>query len=676
MPRVSRSKPKSSDLLAAPDERLVTNREAAYLASKTGVQAGKIAGRPVAQLDEILRWRIDPMSLFFRQVCGRVVRQDPVSSVLQGVPNATVHVLDTDCSFLGLFPVESPWWWYWPLWCETEEIGTTQTDECGNFCAWIPRWDIDRILEFRLERFCFPDIYRPTIRDILGKLVDSAGPVIPPNPNPPDPSPFEHLAAEHLPVVAERLGQGVANQLRVALANRSFGSSSGAVSDLLDAPAFGSGLHPPAAEAPLGDLITKHVATRLAANTESKDVLAERLNSKDFLGPFVRCVDVIVPEWVTVLDFPDITFRVTQDVDLDGDQEVIYSEGLFDTRWDAGDIPPVVLHASQIARPSIICEGPGIVCGDVPGIRTVGLMPLEPTHHDAASGLSVKVNRPRPLGLSNSPQTSPASAPYAGTLQLHGCQRIGAAAYYRLLYKLGTASEIPFTGAEWWAPRLGLGAPHHVQADAQGWYPIIPAGELVFPNWLFNWETVGRGHYVVRLETGNAAKNHLAYSDAIAFEVDNFAPHAAFDEIRWGLSASGPFPDVNILPDVCPLIRRPPMADIYLRVRWSVSANHLLTASLSAGGCGGVSPELVPPPPPLDPSYDHWHTGPLDNALTRTAIVKIPGLAEPGCYDLTISAWSRSFNPAGDGGGPGTDWLTNYFYLLSQPSRDIAVINA
>jgi hypothetical protein len=669
------SKSRTAEMLA-PDERPVTKREAAYLASQTGVSAEELVGRPVAELSHILRWRIDPISLLFRKVCGRVVRQAPISGLIQGVPNATVHVLDTDCSFVGLFPVESAWWWYWPLWCDTEEIGTTQTDECGNFCAWIPRWAIDRILQFRLERFCFPDIYRPNIRDILREIV--AGPVIRPNPNPPDPSPFERLAVEHLPIVAERLGQNVANQLRRALANRSFGSSMGAVLDLLDVPAFGVGLHPPVAAAPkhLRDLIPAHVATRVAASAESKNALAERLAPRDFVGPFVRCVDVVVPEWVTVIDFPDISFRVTQDVDLDGDQEVIYSEGLFDVRWDAGDIPPVVLHASQIARPSAICEGPGVICEDVPAIRTVGLMPLEPSHHDATSGLSIKVNRPRPLGLSTSPQASPAATPYAGTLQLHGCQRIGGAVYYRILYKLESANEAAFTGVEWWAPRLGSGPPFHIQADTDGWYPILPVGDLVFPYWLFNWETEGKGHYVVRLETGDAAQDHLEYSAPIAFEVDNYAPSATFDDIRWGLSATGPFPDTNILPAVCPLITRPARADIYLRVRWSVSANHLLTASLSAGGCGGVSPVLVPPPPPLDPSYDHWHTDPLDDAVTRTAIVKILGAAQPGCYDVTITAWSRSFNPAGDGGGPGTDWLTNYFYLPSQTSRGIAVIDA
>ncbi len=669
-------KSKSAKALAAPDERPVTKREAAFLASQTGVSAEKIAGRPVAELGEILRWRIDPTFLFWRQVCGRVVRQDPVSGVIQGVPNATVHVLDTDCWFLGFFPVESPlWWWYWPIWCDTEVIGTTQTDECGNFCAWIPRWDIDRILEYRRERFCFPDIYRPTIRDILAGIV-STGPVFPPNPNPPDPSPLERLASEHLPLVAERLGQPVANQLRLALANRSFGSSLGPVADLLDVPAFGSGLRAPAAVTPkqLGELVPEHMAARLEGNPESKELVAQIPSPRDFVGPFVRCIDVIVPEWVPVIDFPDISFQVTQDVDLDGDQEVIYSESLFDVRWDAGYIPPVVLYASEIARASAICEGPGIICEDVPAILTVGLMPLDNAHHDAAAGLSIKVNRPRPLGQTSDPQVGPATSPYAGTLQLHGCQRIGGAAYYRLLYKLGTASEVSFTGIEWWAPRVGVGPPFHIVADADGWYPILPAADLVFPNWLLNWPTAGKGLYVVRLEVGDGAKNHLAYSPAIGFEVDNEPAHPMFGTISWGPSLTGPF--LN-LPDVCPVITRSAGVDIYLQVPWSSSANRMLVSDLSAGGCGGVAPQLVPSVLPLDPaySYDHWHQGPGDNAVMRTAMVKIPGAAQSGCYDVTISSWTRAFNPAGDGGGPGTDWLTNYFYIYAQASRGIAVIN-
>ena len=103
------------------------------------------------------------------------------------VPYATVHVEDTDCSFLGLFPVENPFAWFFPITCRREEIGTVRTDACGRFCIWIPRFEIDWILRFRRERICFPDIFvKPNLRDILPLL--EAQPVRP-HINDPDPPP-------------------------------------------------------------------------------------------------------------------------------------------------------------------------------------------------------------------------------------------------------------------------------------------------------------------------------------------------------------------------------------------------------------------------------------------------------------------------------------------------------
>ncbi len=171
-----------------PDRRPISRAQAAYLAEISDVPAEKLVGRPIGVLDDLLKWKIDPELLFFRRVCGRVVRRDPGSGVIQGVPNATVHVEDTDCSFLGFFPVENPaWWWFWPISCNREVIATTTTDECGNFCVYLPRWDIDRILRFRLQRICFPEIVRPNLRDIIEDLRLEPKRRFPIDPNPPDP---------------------------------------------------------------------------------------------------------------------------------------------------------------------------------------------------------------------------------------------------------------------------------------------------------------------------------------------------------------------------------------------------------------------------------------------------------------------------------------------------------
>ena len=78
-----------------PDRRAVTARQAEYLAELTGVEAKQLAGRPLGELGDVLRWKIGPSLLLFRRVCGRVVRVDPGTGILQGVPNATVHVEGT-----------------------------------------------------------------------------------------------------------------------------------------------------------------------------------------------------------------------------------------------------------------------------------------------------------------------------------------------------------------------------------------------------------------------------------------------------------------------------------------------------------------------------------------------------------------------------------------------------
>ena len=191
-----------------PDQRPIGRAQADYLAEIADVPAEKLVGRPIAELDELLRWRIDPELLFFRRVCGRVVRRDPATGIVQGVPNATVHVEDTDCSFLGLFPVENRlWWWFWPISCRREVIATTTTDECGNFCVFIPRWDIDRILRFRLRSgSASRTSSRPNLRDLIGDIVLEAQAAVPGRPQPARPA--VRPARRRHAAAARRIGRG------------------------------------------------------------------------------------------------------------------------------------------------------------------------------------------------------------------------------------------------------------------------------------------------------------------------------------------------------------------------------------------------------------------------------------------------------------------------------------
>lgn len=670
-----------------PDKLPVTTRQAAYLSDLTGVASEKLAGKTHAALDDILRRKIDPELLFYRRVCGQVVRKDPGTGVLQGVPNATVHVEDTDCSFLGLFPWEGPWswwWWFWPIFCNREEIATTMTDECGKFCVWIPRWDIDRILWFRKQRICFPEIYRPTIRDILDEIrIPVTKPPFPDPPNPPDPPPFDLLDRELLAQVGERLGGRSLDKLTQYAERRSFGQQTGELTALLDEPAFIDTFPPPLNDDKLKQLETLDLKERLSERFEKAKFDLAELSPIKAIGPFLRCRDVYVAEWEYFSDVPDITFRVTQDVDLDGDEELIYSESFFDVRWNAGPISPVTLQASSIARPSAICDKPVIVCGNKPAIVTVGLMPLAASHHNNATGHATRVNRPRPGGLFTDAPVGPAQAPYAGTLQLHGCHHIAGAAYYRLLYSYNGATEVPFLGLDWYPPKL-TGPPwwYHAVPDADGWYEVLPAAQLVFPNWLLNWPTTSgpNGKYDVRLELADGSKNPLApparYSDKVLFTVDNTQPLAGFTQIRWRVAGAPSYLPANTYtwPFVCIVIKRPKATDIEIEVSWSASALHFRSSRLSAGGCGAGNPTLSGSPPPIA-DREHWHENFMDNFVSKTALYDLDGSLPQGSYSFSIDAYSRAFNPAGDGGGPATNWLADYDYIHVNPSVALSVID-
>jgi hypothetical protein len=341
------------------------------------------------------------------------------------------------------------------------------------------------------------------------------------------------------------------------------------------------------------------------------------------------------------------------------------------------------LKASSIARPSEFCDGPSIPCGNQPDIVTVGLMPLASTHHNNTTGHATRVNRPRPGGLLSDPQVSPGQAPYAGTLQLHGCQAIEGASFYRVLYSFNGGAEVPFLGLEWYPPLL-TGPPWftHMVPDVDGWYPIPTAAEmsnLVFPHWLLNWPTTsfGNGRYEVRLQLADASKNPLSgaaeFSDPKAFTIDNSAPGVSFSQIRWRVSGGAWLPQNTFtFPFTCIVIERPTGADIEIEVTWGASATHFRDAEISAGGCGDGDPVLIS----SVASQQHWHESFADNAIARTTRYALDGSADQGAYSFSIDCWSRAFNPAGDGGGPATNWLANYSYIHVQPSVALAIIDS
>ena len=122
-----------------PDRMPLNSIQADRLSALTGIKASEFAGLSVSEITSRFQWQIDPELLFFRRICGQVVKVDPVTGVQYPVPYATVYAEDTICSLLGLFPVEVPWSWFFPFHCVTEVLAETTTDACGNFCIWVPR---------------------------------------------------------------------------------------------------------------------------------------------------------------------------------------------------------------------------------------------------------------------------------------------------------------------------------------------------------------------------------------------------------------------------------------------------------------------------------------------------------------------------------------------------------
>lgn len=669
-----------------PDRRPLTTLQAKRLATTTNLVAADLTGRTIAELQDELRWQIDPTLLNFRRICGRVVKRDPVTGEAFPVPFATVHVEDTDFHMLGYYPAGWPWIWYFPLTVSRETIATVKTDACGRFCVWVPRWEIDWILRWRKDRICFRhELFKPRLRDLLDRL-DALPTVHPPKPQP-DPPPLLADGGLSLRRAREVLGQEAAETLAAFQLQATPGGSARGQAALLDRPAFLKAPRPPLPEKIRG-LIAERKVEVLAEQLKVDATHIKRLDPRRFIGPFLRCFDVFYPEWKAVLDVPDITFRVTQDVNGDGTEETIYSEGFFDVRWDAGNIPDVTLEASQIAVAGQTCDAPEVPCEDQPAINFVGLMPLiapgppADPYHDSASGYARRPNRPHASGqITPTPGDLPlplSTAPYAGVLHLYGCTHLPDAAFYRLRYSHEGGPSVPFTGLTWpvYRQQGGVLHVHWPTADADGWYPLLPPNTWFPEHLLLAWPTGSSayqdGHYQVVLELGNATKAVVHTAPQVGFEIDNSRPLALFTALRWR-PAGGAWSDPMEL--ICPVIHRPLVGgqaiDIEVEVSYQISATHLRAVTVSGGGCGGGSFTLDS----ATATAQHWHQNAGDNAVINTARFRLPGAALPGAYSFGIHASSRAFNPSGGDSGHISDWDYDPIVKWVNPHLPVAVVN-
>ena len=629
-----------------PRQRTLTTRQAEYFADRAGIDADDLVGVKVAEVAKKLEWYIDPSLWFYQQVCGRVVKTDPVTGEKRGVPFATVHVEDTDCSFLGFFPVEHPYyWWLYPVSCHRETITTVTTDACGNFCVNIPRWDIDRILRFRKHRVCFPDIVKPRLPDLVERIPGFG----PGDPDPIDPPPYELLLGTRPGSPAPGL--------------RRFGEPT--VPDVIP---------------PLGRITPPLSADALERARPSLPQRKEFPSLRHPIGPFLRCRDVWVAEWEPFFDVPDITFRVTQDVDGDGTEETIYAEGFFDVRWNDTNIGTVELEASPIAKAAIGCDAPGVPCTDVPAIIEIGRMPTAAEYLDAA-GYARRVNRPRPA---TTPPTD-AESPFTGELQLTGCyDSVDGVQYFRVLDEHG-GTEQPITGVSWTSASPAPPGYVVMTPDADGWYPVAVAATQANPHLVMSWPVKDRaqGSHTLRLELADGAKAHLAFSTPLPVVIDDRNPDSTLLSVKYRVKGGGvAWADAAELVGItCPVIPRTVGTDIELRVSWAAGDDHFRDTELRAHGCGGgsgpvhVSGSGDPATVTLPGLVQRWYGAPAETGLVRTDVFEIGAASPQGAYGVQVTTYGRSFTPAGVA-GPTLDWEIDRSDRWSRTSLRFAVIDS
>ena len=680
----------------APEHRKLTAMQAARLGVLANVAASELRGLTIAQASERLKWVIDPAFFWFRKICGQVVKPDPITGVEYPVPYATVNVQETDCDLLGYFPVGSPWGWHFPLFCRRETIATVQTDQCGHFCVWVPRFEFEWILRWREVRICYETIFN---RPSLGDLLPQPAPVIPPLP---DPGPLRSFAALPPSTVAAKAGETLARRIARLQGSQTLGAANRLTGDLLSRRAFATELPPPlptefhhalgghgrvvaATGASAVDGIRAAVALKLGLDPAAPTLA--HFDPGRYLGPFLRCIDILLPEWQVILEVPDITFLVTQDVDGNGVRQTIYDDP-FGTNWNVNPTPDVTLVASSIAKETRTCQTPQVPCGNTPAILFAGLMPLDnPSYYDTATGCVLRPNRPANGDGSVTPVASDltrplAQTPFCETLQLYGCVNVSIggvdAQYYRVMQSVdGGVTFSAITGLSWNIYTFPGGVPVTIVPDANGWYAVLPDPDAFHPaRMVLEWPTPALGLYTLKLQVGDGTKNVIGESATVPFQVDNTAPTPHFTTLSWKFAGAPDSSLVSLLGIPCPIIHRGAVPqDIEVVFTVNVMANHLRDASIAVSGCGGGSFVLETSVPGTETS--HWYTAATDNNVILTGRYSLSASASDGCYSFGCDANSRAMNPSGADGGNlvPPDWYEDVIYIYVDPAINVAVVS-
>ncbi len=667
-----------------PATHVLSSRQADRLAALAPVPAAKLAGQRLTDVAEKLKSVIDPGLLAFRKICGRVVKADAAGNELP-VPFATVTVFDVDLGLLAWSPADSLFSWFYPFNVRRERLAQVTTDECGRFCVWVPRFDIDYYLRWRLERQCYLGwLRRPTVEDLL-----RAREVIP-RPQP-DPGPLK--IDEHLLVHAARVidPKAVAKLREVSLLKRP-GPVMTRVDPALARAAFPQQTRPPL---PSGgrEVFDAKLRAKLAARVGVPAEMLAKLDPKRAYGPFLRCREIVVPQWSPVLDVPDISFEVTQDVNGDGQPEVIYSEGLFEVRWDANNIADVVLRADAIAVTSTSCDVPDVNTGGDVAILFASNYPLQVAgnpsdYHDGVSGYAKLPNRPDADGVPGGTRTEPAYAPFVGSFYLMGNAERPGATHYRVHHQVDGGATSYIGGS--FGPLMkvvGSALQQLVVTPVGGqWYPIVPRAA--------GWTPVGILAPVS--EGGDHLHSfHLEFGVQAADGTVNVVANSATPPVNLQIDATGPTVEFQAFqwrqPDVSPVWQTLPIADcavvarqgggrVQFRLALRVSADHLRDFAVGASGCGGPGPLLIGEardglPAAAADAAAHWHTGADDNAHTRELFYELAPGAPAGCYHFSVFAATRAFAPTAVviGADPTVAWRIDSAPVYAQPGLTVAL---
>jgi hypothetical protein len=601
---------------------------------------------------------------FKHQVCGRVIKRDPVTGEECPVPGATVRVLDVDFHLWWWYPYPGlPWCWIYPLFPRREEIATIKTDECGHFCVDIPYFDIDAILRWRLRFRClWETLQRPTVIDAIDLGIKPDIQAYPelehlpelefkPKSKPwPDPGPLmstksirESLAEISADVKSARVSGTTSRKVHISeqvsdfYTKPQFESVRQAIFDkqtlfetvdpnklsVLDRPAFPDQIAPP--NLPDDDTLLKILP--------DKKMLTELRRIRP-IARLLRCWPEFIPDWHLYLDVPDIVFKVEQDIDNDGTLETIYDQGYLDINWNLSEpTTDVVIEA----WPNAICVpcGPGYQPCTETGIVGISEMPVDLAYLDS-HGYALRVNRPKPNGVRTDAQT-----PFCKTLRLVGCPNYGTAAYYKVFYRYESDPESHFKEL-WYEYNISAGTPHHVVPDDQGFYPVLTPPNNYFPyHTLINWRTHNypNGKYNVRLALYDAAHNPIgAAPPSINMVLDNSKP-SIMDFLSLRYNDGTGWQNASLL---CPIIPRPTGKDIELEVRFNVAATHLRDIYISFTGCDGVIG-----------SCSYWHKDVGDNNKVLTWKVTMPLNKHQGGYRFYLEGRSRAFDSVG---GLASNW--------------------